>query len=89
MELERIKIPPKNEGWIHGKFFELLHSVKEWPRLPSEVGLCEPEQDLLFMTAYEEAVAEMKNFEEYKSELKRREKEAIQGAKGKSGKRHL
>ena len=89
MELKSLRIPPKREGWIHGKFFELLHAVKEWQRLPSELGLCEPEQDLLFMAAYEEVVAEMKSFEEYKAELKRKEREAIQGAKGKTGKRHI
>ena len=60
-----------------------MHAVKEWGYKPSEFGLCDPEEDLLFMTAHDEAIAEMKNFEDYKAELKRREQDARRKSKGK------
>ena len=53
---------------------------------PSQLGLCDPEQDLMFMVAHEEVISEMRNFEEYKAELKRKEQEAQRKLKGK---RHL
>lgn len=38
--------------WQHSKTYLLVHTCHEWNRLPSEMGLCEPEFDLPLMTAY-------------------------------------
>lgn len=89
LELRSLRLPPKKEGWIHSIFFELVHTAKEWGRLPSELGLCDPEEDLLFMTAHEEVVSEMRAFEDYKAELKRLEQERNRAARGHKGKPHI
>jgi len=41
----------------------LLHTVFEWKRLPSEFGLCKPDEDLVMMMAYSSAIEEMKSYE--------------------------
>jgi len=48
--------------------FALLHAVKEWPRRPSEYGICKPNEDLTWMVAHDQSWAKMQAFEQMKSE---------------------
>jgi len=60
-----------------------MHAVKEWGKLPSDLGLCDPSENLLFMTAHEEAITQMRNFEEYVANENRRKRELADRANNK------
>lgn len=48
--------------------FITIGVLKEWGRLPSEFGLCDPEEDLLIMSAYISAKSDMDAYEQQKAE---------------------
>jgi len=52
-----------SEKWTSSLGFALLHTAHDWGYKPSELGLCEPEDDLLWMTAYSSTVADMEAVE--------------------------
>ena len=41
--------------WRHNDLFTALDTCHDWQRLPSEFGICKPEDNLSFMTAYLDA----------------------------------
>lgn len=52
-----------------------------WNRLPSDFGLCDPKQDLAYMTAYMLSHYEIKAVEDY--EMQKKMERAQSQAKGK------
>ena len=40
--------------------------IHDWGRLPSEFGLCDPEDDLSLMAAYSVTVSKMRAYEDYR-----------------------
>jgi hypothetical protein len=52
-----------------------LHAIKEWPKRPSEYGLCDPESDLIYMLAHDAAYSKMERYEYELMERKRKQKQ--------------
>lgn len=77
-----LKELPQGSGkksWWHSEIMSTVGAIKEWGRLPSEFGVCAPEQDLSVMLAYENTVGAMKSYEAFIQEkeaekLKRKKK---------------
>jgi hypothetical protein len=44
------RLPPGH--WLHSNLLSAIDVCYRWGRLPSEFGLCQPEDDLTFMMAY-------------------------------------
>jgi hypothetical protein len=63
VDLETAKIRGTSGSWSHTILFSVLHSIKEWPRRPSEFGICPPEEDLLWMLAHDQTFAKMQAYE--------------------------
>lgn len=42
----------------------LMQAARSWGKLPSEVGLCQPEDDLTYMVALTKAEGEMRAWEQ-------------------------
>jgi hypothetical protein len=56
--------PPMESGhWTSNTSFSLMATVFEWKRLPSEFGLCAPEEDLTLMVAYMATKSDMEAFD--------------------------
>ena len=54
----------KNDGgWAHTIKLSELAVVKSWGFRPSDFGICDPEQDLLFMSAHDMAQGIMTSYE--------------------------
>jgi hypothetical protein len=58
----------KNCGEYRGSIlFSQAGAAKEWGRLPSEFGLCKPEDDIAVMCAYEDTLGDMRAIEKYEA----------------------
>ncbi len=50
IEIYEKKLP---EGkWSHTSIFSALYAAYEWKIRPSELGICAPEEDIIYMVAY-------------------------------------
>ena len=56
--------------WQSNPGFALLHAAKDWGYKPSDLGLCTPEEDLLYMVAYTVTVSDMEAVERKEPETK-------------------
>jgi len=54
--------------WKASPGFALLQTAKDWGYKPSVLGLCDPEEDLLYMVAYTATVADMEAVEKKETE---------------------
>jgi hypothetical protein len=54
--------------WQASQTFNTLEVIHFWHRLPSEFGLCDPKQDLLYMTAWMLSSYEIKAVENFEQE---------------------
>jgi hypothetical protein len=59
-----------SDRWSSSSGFALLHTAKDWGYKPSELGLCEPEEDLTLMVAYTSTVSDMEAVEKLDAEHK-------------------
>lgn len=50
--------------------FPLVHTAFQWGYLPSQLGICEPEEDLVVMVAYTLTISDMENVERSEYEKK-------------------
>lgn len=71
-------MPLRNLGttrgnWRYSEFFSAVDTAHDWNRLPSELGLCDSEEDLAVMMAYTDTVSRMnaKVSKEQEAELAR------------------
>jgi hypothetical protein len=77
----------KDGGAYRGSIlFSQAGAAKEWGRLPSEFGLCRPEDDIAVMCAYEDTLGDIRAVERYEAN-KRARKQAAASKRGKHGRR--
>lgn len=56
----------KNERrWWYSDSFSIMQALEAWQILPSEFGLCDPEEDLYLMTAYKQNQAIMREWDAF------------------------
>ena len=73
-----------SEDEIMGPFlWEKLSTAHDWQKLPSELGICEPEDNAAYMTAFSNTQAKMSSWEKHIGEQDRAGKAAIRDAKSK------
>lgn len=65
------ELPGKTPKWKYSEYFALVDIAYNWKGLlPSQLGLCAPEEDLIVMSAYLSSVSKMRQYEEILSEKK-------------------
>jgi hypothetical protein len=57
-----------NGDWTYSAYFASVDVIHDWGRLPSEFGLCRPEDDMAVMTAFTSAVSHMRAWEHQEQE---------------------
>lgn len=55
--------------------FSMLHSIKSWPKRPSEYGLCKLDEDLTWMVAHDQTEAKMQAYEQELAEEESKRKQ--------------
>ena len=88
--LKDLKPTLKKSDWtwpdkqIMGPFlWEKLRTAHDWNKLPSELGICDPEDDADYMIAFSNTQAKMTSWERHVGEEDRANKAAIADAKSK------
>lgn len=57
-------------GWRASQFFSEVATAHYWNRLPSELGLCDPDEDPAVMMSYYLSVRAMEGYEYHLQEKK-------------------
>ena len=70
MELETGK-----GDWRHSLFYSQADACYEWSLRPSDIGLCEPDDDINWMVAYLQAKRKMAAYEIEQQERERERRE--------------
>lgn len=65
-------MPKPESNWLPtSKTFTMLAVAHDWNRLPSEMGICAPEDDIKLMTAYTLTRSDMEAVESFDAMSKR------------------
>ena len=70
-------------NWRHSLLYSQADACYEWHVRPSEVGLCEPAEDINWMVAYLQAKRKMAAYE-YEEQERKRERDAMMRAASKA-----
>jgi hypothetical protein len=66
---------------VAGQTWEMLETAKFWNRKPSELGICAPDEDVYYMTAYMLSFYDIKAVEEFQMEKEIERRNSSNGRK--------